>query len=171
MNQIRALVVYYSRGGSSRSVAEDIARALGGAEIEELHDTVDRSGLRGYCRSCLDSIRERTTTLVEPGRDVSGYDLVVVGGPVWVGKPSAPVRTWLRAHAGELHNVAFFLTHGGSARDQVFAAMKAESRSSPLALVSVREGELGKPEVAARIAAFADELRVVRALQPVASVQ
>lgn len=159
MAEIRALVVYYSRGGTSRSVAHDIANALGGADVEELHDTVDRSGLRGYCRSCLDSIRERTTRLVEPGRDVSAYDLVVVGGPVWVGKPSSPVRTWLRAHAGELRNVAFFLTHGGSARDQVFAAMKAETPSSPLALVSVREGELGKPEVAARIAVFVAELR------------
>jgi flavodoxin len=164
MNDPKTLVVYYSRGGTTRSVATDISLALGGADIEELRDTVDRRGLRGYVRSCLDSIRGRTTTLAESGRDVSAYDLVVVGGPVWVGKPSSPVRTWLRAHARELRHVAFFLTHGGSARDQVFAAMQAESGSSPLALVSVREGELGKPEVAARIGVFADELR--RKLSP-----
>lgn len=157
MSEIRALVVYYSRGGNTRTVAQQIARAIG-ADIEEIRDTVVRTGFRGYVRSCIDAIKWRTTTLAERGRDVSGYDLVVIGGPVWVGRPSSPIRTWLRAHAGELRNVAFFLTHGGSARDAVFAAMKRESGSSPLALISVREGELAKPEVAGRIAAFAGEL-------------
>lgn len=169
MPEIRALVVYYSRGGNSRRIAQDIARALGGADLEEIRDTAVRTGFRGYVRSCIDSIKERTTTLVERGRDVSGYDLVVVGGPVWVGKPSSPVRTWLRAHASELHNVAFFLTHGGTKRDEVFAAMTAESRSSPLAMVSVREGELGTPEVDLRIAIFIAELRSALTPEPAAS--
>ena len=122
MRGIQALVVYYSRSGNSRAVAVEIARALGGADVEEIRDTVDRTGLLGYLRSFRDGMRKRTTTLATPGRDVSEYDVVIVGGPVWVGAPSSPVRTWLRAHAGELHEVAFFLTHGGTARDEVLAA-------------------------------------------------
>jgi flavodoxin len=169
MPEIRALVVYYSRGGNSRRVAQDIAVALGGADLEEIRDTAVRTGFRGYLRSCIDSIRERTTTLASRGRDVSGYDLVVVGGPVWVGEPSSPIRSWLRLHAAELHNVAFFLTHGGSARDQVFAAMTAESRNSPLALMSVREGELGSSEVAVRTVVFVAALRRALAPQPAAT--
>jgi flavodoxin len=160
MREIRTLVVYYSRSGHTRAVAEEIARALGGAEVEEIRDTVDRSGLRGYWRSFRDAIRKRTTTLVNPGRNVGDYDLVVVGVPVWVGAPSSPVRTWLIAHAGEIHAIAFFLTHGGSARDRVFRALAALSGRSPVAEVSVRERELGTPEASARIAAFADEVRL-----------
>src|ERR1019366_7732761 len=128
-------------------------------ELEEIRDTVERRGLLGYLRSFRDGMRKRTTTLVTPGRDVGGYDLVVVGGPVWVGAPSSPVRTWLLAHAGELHAVAFFLTHGGSARDEVLAALAVISGRIPVAELSVRVREVGSADAGARIAAFADAVR------------
>ena len=159
MREIRTLVVYYSRSGHTRAVAEEIARSFGGAEVEEIRDTVDRAGLRGYWRSFRDAMRKRTTTLVNSGRNVGDYDLVVVGGPVWVGAPSSPVRTWLIAHAGELHAVAFFLTHGGSARDEVLAALAVISGRSPVAELSVRVREVGSADAGARIAAFADAVR------------
>lgn len=110
MADARILVVYYSRNGHTRAVAEEIAHALGGAETEEIRDTVERRGLRGYLRSGRDAIKKRETTLATPGRDVSAYDFVVVGGPVWAGGLSSPVRTWLRAHGRELRTVAFFLS-------------------------------------------------------------
>jgi flavodoxin len=164
LREPRALVVYYSRSGNSRAVALEIARALGSAEVEEIRDTVDRRGLLGYVRSFRDGMRKRTTTLATRGRDVSAYDLVIVGGPVWVGAPSSPVRAWLRAHAGELHEVAFFLTHGGTARDQVLAELAAVSGRTPVAELSVRERELRSAVAGARIAAFADEVRVAMSL-------
>lgn len=165
MAEHRTLVTYYTRSGNSRSVAEEIARSLGGADVEEIRDLVDRRGLMGYLRSFLDGMRKRTTRLATPGRDVSGYDLVIVGGPVWVGAPSSPVRTWLRMHASELRAVAFFLTHGGTARDRVLASLTAMIGRAPVATLSVRERELGTPEASARIAAFASEAR--RAVAPV----
>jgi hypothetical protein len=146
-------------------VAEAIARSLGGADIEEIRDSVDRRGLMGYLRSFRDGMMKRTARLATPGRNVSGYDLVVVGGPVWVSEPSSPVRTWLRMHAGELRAVAFFLTHGGTARDRVLASLTSIGGRAPVATLSVRERELGTPEAGARIAAFASEAR--RAVSPV----
>ena len=85
--------------------------------------------------------------------------MVIVGGPVWVSAPSSPVRSWLRAHRDELHAVAFFLTHGGTARDKVLATMEKVCGRAPLAVLSVRERERGTPEAAAMISAFAAEIR------------
>lgn len=166
MSDMRTLVVYYSRSGNSRNVAEEIALTLGGAEVEEIRDTVDRRGLRGYLRSFLEGMRGRKTQLASPGRNVSGYDLVIVGGPVWVGAPSSPVRTWLHAHRGEIHSIAFFLTHGGSAREKVLAKLSAVSGHSPIAELAVREREIGTPEASAKIAAFVSDVR--RAMSAVA---
>jgi flavodoxin len=159
MRGLRTLVVYYSRSGNSRAVAEEIADSLDGADIEEIRDTADRSGFRGYWRSFLDAVARRGTELAAPGRDVSAYDLVIVGGPVWVGTPSSPVRSWLYAHARELHSVAFFLTHGGSARDRVLSALETMSGRAPVAVLSVREREIGTPEASAKIAAFVGGIR------------
>jgi flavodoxin len=50
MPDLKMLVVYYSRGGNTRAVAEEIARALGGADLEEIRDAADRSGWRGYLK-------------------------------------------------------------------------------------------------------------------------
>ncbi|MFI5244544.1 MAG: flavodoxin family protein [Gemmatimonadales bacterium] len=160
MTELRTLVVYYSRSGNSRAVAEEIARSLGsGCAVEEIRDAVDRTGRLGYWRSFLDGMLARTTAIAATGYRVSEYDLVIVGGPVWVGAPSSPVRSWLRAHRDELHAVAFFLTHGGTARDKVLAAMEKVSGCSPVAALSVRVGELGTPEAGAMIGAFTAKAR------------
>jgi flavodoxin len=159
MREPKILVVYYSRGGNSKGVATEIARALGNADLEEIRDTVERHGLVGYWRSCRDAFRERTTRLASGGRDSREYDLVVVGGPVWAGALSSPVRTWLLAHESEIHNVAFFLTHGGSGRYRVFAQMTDVSGLHPVATLALRAGELSTPGAIVKIARFAEEAR------------
>ena len=166
----RILVVYYSRGGNTRVVAAEIARALGGADIEEIRDTVDRHGVRGYLRAGRDAIRHATTVLAPAGRDVSGYDLVVIGTPVWVGNVSTPTRTWLVAHAGDLRRVALFLTHRGAWAEHVFTQMNLLAGVQPEAVLAIRERELGTRRFRTRIAAFAIQLsaRLVAAAQDVA---
>jgi flavodoxin len=159
MPDLKMLVVYYSRGGNTRAAAEEIARALGGADLEEIRDAADRNGWRGYLKSFREATSRSTTVLTSPGRDTSGYDLVVVGTPVWVSNVSSPTRTYLNAHVGEFPRVAFFLTHGGTGRDKVFAQMARLSGLQPEAVVAIRENELRKPEFGSKIAAFAIELR------------
>lgn len=89
---------------------------------------------------------------------------------MWVGAPSSPVRAWLRAHASEMHAVAFFLTHGGSARDRVLATLAALSGHAPIAVLAVRERELGTAEATLKIAAFAADVRqAMSAVVPVAA--
>ena len=59
---MKALVVYYSRTGNTKHVAEMIAGALK-ADLEELVDKRGREGFLGYLRSGRDAIRDKTTEL------------------------------------------------------------------------------------------------------------
>lgn len=95
------LVVYYSRTGTTRRVATELA-AIGGWDVEPLIDMKPRDGLIGYGRSLLDSILGRTTQLAAPRHNPADYDLVVVGTPVWSASISTPIRTWLEEHVGHL---------------------------------------------------------------------
>ena len=78
MNPTKTLVVYFSRSGTTRTVGEFIARALQ-ADLDEIRDTKDRSGLLGYVRCLLDVILSRPLTLEPPRCDPGFYDLVIVG--------------------------------------------------------------------------------------------
>jgi flavodoxin len=155
----KVLVVYYSRGGNTRRAAEEIARAVGGADLEPIIDTVDRSGWRGYLRSGREAMRRGTTVLESRGRDASDYDLVVVGTPVWVSNVSSPTRTWLNAHVGEFRHAAFFLTHGGTGSDRVFAQMTRLAGVQPHAVLALREHDMNGPEFARKITDFAAAVR------------
>jgi multimeric flavodoxin WrbA len=50
--------------------------------------------------------------------DVSLYDLVVVGTPVWARNVSGPVRTYLQQNKSKFKNVAFFCTYGCSGSEK-----------------------------------------------------
>jgi flavodoxin len=157
MSAARILVVYFSRTGNTREVALEIARVLG-ADVEEIVDTVKRTGWLGYWRSGRDAWKEELTVLASPGRDVRPYDLVIVGTPVRRSSLSVPVRTYLAAHTGYFSHVAFFLTYGGMGRDRVFAQMSEACGLRPEAVVAVPDKEIERRDYVSRIARFADAL-------------
>ena len=81
------LCIYFSRSGNTRAAAEQIAAALD-AELAEITDAQDRSGLKGYFRSGLDAMR-RTVQPIDPlqtERPLTDYRLVILASPVWAGR-------------------------------------------------------------------------------------
>lgn len=57
MLQIRTLVVYYSGTGNTKLAGDDIAERLS-AEVEELKDTKNRQGIKGWMKSHFDAKKE-----------------------------------------------------------------------------------------------------------------
>ena len=55
MANLRTLVVYYSRSGTTRKIAEALSEALN-ANIEEIVEANDRAGFFGYVRSLVEAI-------------------------------------------------------------------------------------------------------------------
>ena len=165
----KVLVVYYTRTGNTKKVAEEIASRLG-ADIEEIVDAADRKGLLGYLRSLFDAMVARPVEIRET-RDPFPYDVVVVGTPVWVSSISAPVREYLSQKAGAIRHAAFFLTLGGSGAKSVFRQMEELCGTAPVALLSVREIDLEPGRGVPNVEAFAEEvsewLRSLRRPRPV----
>lgn len=159
MEKSRILLVFYSRSGGTRAVANEIREALG-CDVEEIVDRSDRRGLRGYVKSALDATLHRPADIRPLAVDPGDYDLVIVGTPVWNAAVSAPVRTFL-ARAGRLHRVAFFLSHGGRGSARVFRQMERLAKTRPIATLAVRDRALRRGRIQDDVEAFADRIVAV----------
>ena len=162
MRNPKALVVYYSRTGTTRQVAEAISTAIG-CDFEELVDTRNRLGVFGYLRAALDARAGRLTTLKPTKHDPTQYDLIIVGTPVWNMSLSPPVRTYLAAHKGRLKNVAFFCTYGGSGGRRAFKQMTEACGIKPLDLFDIREADVRRGEHKRRVGSFVANLMAAEA--------
>lgn len=139
MNKI--LLAYYSRTGTTRILAEFIA-SLFPCDVEEIKDVHDRQGIVGAVRSGWQGWLRRPAPIKYVTHRVLDYDLVVVGTPVWVGNPAAPVRRYLMDNQTRFNRVAFFCSLGGSGGDKVLEEMGRIARRMPIATLSVTEGEV-----------------------------
>lgn len=153
----RTLVVFYSRTGTTQNLAHAIREELG-CDIDVIREDQRRSGVLGYLRSALDSTLQRPTALRRMTRDVSAYDLVIVGTPVWTASVSAPVRTYLEANRDRIRRVAFFCTHGGSGSARALRQMEQLCGRHPLVTMVLRTEEVRQDAFGAKVRAFASAL-------------
>ena len=146
MGASKTLVVFYSRSGTTRRVAQALSEAFQ-CDLEEITEPKPRTGFLGYVRSLLEAMRKRPSTITPKKHDVSSYDLVVVGTPVWAWSLSSPVRAYLMSTASQLPEVAFFCTLGGKGNESAFAQMTAIVGKKPRAVWAIaRTGSVvGKP--------------------------
>jgi flavodoxin len=148
----RILVVYYSLSGNTERVAEDLAKRLG-AESEKIGDIKVRRGLLGYLRAAFDSIRERPAELTALDKNPNEFALTLIGTPIWAGKITPAVRSYLRMNRGRFNEVAFFTTSGSTPAEKVVPAMERLAGRQAVALagfnyVDLKTGGLYEKKVA-----------------------
>jgi flavodoxin len=117
---MKALVVYYSRTGTTKKVAEKIAKELS-ADIEEIVDLKRRNGPIGFLSGGKDAATKKLTEIKTLEKDPEEYDLVVIGSPVWAGTMAPAIRTYISVK--KLKKTAFFATRGGADARRIFADM------------------------------------------------
>ena len=120
---MKSLVVYYSRSGNTRFVAEKISQKIGG-DIEEIIDKKRRKGPLGFVIGGFDATRGRKTDIAEMKKSPRDYDLIVVGTPMWNKRITPAVRTYLEDNKFSKKRVALFCTNNGSQSERVFKTLK-----------------------------------------------
>jgi len=108
---MRVLVVFYSKTGNTKRIAEEISKILN-ADIEELYATRDRKGITGFILSGMNARLKRKANLRKTEKDPSLYDLVILGTPTWANTMSTPIRTYIHHNSNSFEKVAFFVISG-----------------------------------------------------------
>jgi len=139
------LCVYYSRTGKTKKTMEEIAQALD-AELVELSDSVERSGVMGWLRCGLDAVQKTTCPLnsFQTEKPLRDYRLVILGTPIWAGRCSTVIRSFIKAHGGKLQNAAYLVTRGSEKKyEEVYDQMDLYVPCGHRAAGSLRIGSVG----------------------------
>ncbi|MBQ6131042.1 MAG: twin-arginine translocation signal domain-containing protein [Selenomonadaceae bacterium] len=121
----KILVVYYSRTGeeyglgnitkgNTAIIAELIAQKLGG-DLFEIKPVTPYPDSYEECKKVAS--REKATKARPPfigNVDISGYDIIFCGYPIWYGDAPQIVYTFLEGHDFSGKKIVPFCTHGGS---------------------------------------------------------
>jgi flavodoxin len=135
---VKSLVVYYSRTGSTKFVAQAIASELG-ADLEEVVDHKKREGKLGWIVAGKDSTQEKQTEIAPTVHNIADYDLIVVGTPIWAWKPTPAIRTYVTKNSLAGKKVALFFVMDASIK-------QAAEKTKELITGAVFVGELVLPK-------------------------
>mgnify|MGYP003752409517 CR=1 FL=1 len=103
--RMKNLVVYYSRSSNTETVAKEIAKTLKG-EIKKIELIKELSFFWAAVTACFGKEGK-----IKPfDFDLSDYDNLFIGSPVWAGKTSTPINTFINNTDFSGKNVYVFLT-------------------------------------------------------------
>jgi len=154
---MKTLILFYSRTGTTRKVAEKLANVLG-ADIEEVSDNINRSGLRGYIISGRDAVKKKLVKINPINHNVLDYDLVIIGTPVWAWSMSNPIRSLITEQKDNFKQVAFFCTQGGEGNQGAISDMIKLSEKEPMATLSLLTKKVVKGQIENEIEDFVKKL-------------
>jgi len=152
------LVVFYSRTGTTKKIAEAIAKGLK-ADTERIEDVKSRLGIFGYLRSGREAAIGKPGKIKPTNKDPDSYDLIILGTPVWAYKMSSPMRAYISQNRKKFRDIAFFCTMGGSGNRKVFASMKKLTGKKPKALLSLKTKEVMQEDVSKQVSDFVRKLK------------
>ena len=137
------LVAYYSRTGHTRAVAREIAEMAGPeVDVEEIHEASPRAGGIGWLRCIADAVLRRRPQLQALAHRPEAYELVLVGGPIWMGRLAPAVRAFVEHEIAPSTRVAYFATQEGPPSAAAWTDLERLGAARPVACHAVRMGEV-----------------------------
>ena len=111
----KILTVYYSNNGNTKNVAQNINYIVGG-DIKEIELTENYPNnifiMSKYVRK---QIKEGFLPKIKDV-DISNYDIIFVGSPIWNFSMSLPVKAFLKNNSFENKILIPFFTYSGAAK-------------------------------------------------------
>lgn len=154
---MKELVVYYSRTGTTKKVAEHISKLLE-CDIEEIHETVNRSGFMGYLRAGRDAGRKTLTSLEKVKNDPAVYDVIIIGTPIWNHNLSTPIRTYITQYKANFRKIAFFCTQNTN-NENTLNEVESLSGKKPIVTLILQRKEVEKDNYAEKIDNFVAKIK------------
>ncbi len=161
MANMRVLVVFYSRKGTTKKIAELISTKLN-CDIEQIIDKKNRTKfLTGFLTSGRDATREILTTISIIQKNPELYDLVILGTPIWNQRMSPALRTYIIENKAKFNNVAFFCTHFERVgMGNTFDKIAELSEKTPILTLEITKRDIKKGYHFEKIENFVQKIKI-----------
>lgn len=156
---MKNLIVYYSRTGNTEKVAEEINEILEG-EMEEIIDRKNRNGFFGFLIGGFDAFREKETDINPISHDLSKFDRVIIGTPIWAGKMVPAVRTFINKFKKDLKNIGIFTTASKEKGENIREEIEEITCKNSIPFLSVLAGDFYSEDYKHKIRNFTEEIEV-----------
>ena len=138
----KKLVAFFSASGTTKKVAEMIASEAGADLYEitpkELYTRADLDWMNKKSRSSIEmNDKKIRPEIADIPVDISGYDEIILGFPIWWYVAPTIVNTFLEAHDFSGKKIVLFATSGGSGFGNTVSELQP---SAPGAVIT--EGKL-----------------------------
>ena len=156
---MRQLVAYFSASGTTRKVAEKLAKAIG-ADIFEIKPEVPytKADLNWLSKKSRSSVEMSDTScrpaIAESIDNMADYDTVFVGFPVWWYREPSIIDTFMESYDFTGKTVVPFCTSGGSGLGESGANMQALAPGAEVGIGERFKGRVSEEELAAWASTF-----------------
>lgn len=155
---MKPLVVYYTRTKTTKQVGERIADKLK-CDFEEIIDLKDRSGAKGWLSAGKDALLKSITRISGVSKDLSEYDIIIIGTPVWAGNMAPAIRTYIKKNKHKLKRVAFFCTLHANNPSKTFNDMEESCGKPPVATARFRSKHVWDDNYSKELAVFLAKIK------------
>ena len=123
----KVLVLYYSQTSNTQKVAQEMATRLG-ADIEEVVPVTPFDGdFQATIERCMKERQKGVTTEIKPlTADITQYDVIFIGYPIWFGTFAPPIATFLDQVDLSGKKVVPFCTFGSGGLESGIKDLKAK---------------------------------------------
>lgn len=97
----KIVIIYYSRSGTGRVVAERLGQ-MSNWPSYEIREKNERTGLTGDIRCIIDTLARRHPPIHYEGPPPADFDHVILISPVWLRSLARPMQTFLSEHSHDI---------------------------------------------------------------------
>lgn len=149
----KILVAYFSASGKTAKVAETLAKTAG-ADLYEIkpeipYTNADLNWMNKNSRSSVEmSDKSSRPAIADKNVDVSGYDTILLGFPIWWYVAPTIINTFLESYDFSGKKIVLFATSGGSGLGKTLDGLKGSvSADTEIVEGKLLNGKLSENEL------------------------
>ncbi len=157
----KTLLVFYSRKGKTKTVAEETSKLLN-CDLEEIIDLKKRTGILGFLGAGRDAFLKKKTSIKEPEKNPGEYNLLIIASPVWAGNLPPAIRTYIERFQAQLPQLALIGTCGFKGNSSKIAVeIEKITGKKLIATVEVTAKEVSENNYKDKIQDFVNNLKPI----------